>query len=91
MLSKQGHSPGTNAAFENHVCQVLVWEEVKFTAMPILNIPEIQVCLDRVHSGQDSFQEQKKKNSQFWDRESGSVFQSSFTIFKDSTLIYSSH
>lgn len=57
--------------------------------MPMLNIPEIQMCLGRVHSGQDSFLEWKK--TQFWDTGSGAVSQSSFTIFKDFALIYSNH
>lgn len=60
MLSKYGHSSGTNVALRSHVPQVLVWEEVMFTAMPILNIPEVQMHLARVHSEQDSFQDRNK-------------------------------
>lgn len=62
MLRKQGHSPGRNAAFESHVCQVLFWEKAFFVATLFLSIPEIWVHLGRVHIGQNS---QDKKNRPF--------------------------
>lgn len=78
----------------SHVCQVLVWEEAMFIAMPQLSIPEIWMHLGRVHIGQDSFQSWKKnqtKTPTVTFLGSGGVSQSSFTIFKDSTLIHRSH